>query len=144
MPQGVGQDAASGIAVLRREWAVRRSQNRIRRVRGSERGKGPVNLHMDTSATMGLVNRRRLGKAKHVHMQNLWKQEASKSGRFVTKKVGTSVNPADLMTKPPPKPRIEQLMSLMGYEFMKSETGALKGRAGGVGHPLRVSGRNLS
>ena len=64
-------------------------------------------------------------------MQNLWIQEASKSGRFVTKKVGTSVNPADLMTKPLPKPKIEQLMNLMGYEFVKGETGALKGRAGG-------------
>ena len=47
------------------------------------------------------VNRRGLGKAKHVGMQNLWIQEASKSGKFVTKKeVGTNVNPADLMTKP--------------------------------------------
>ena len=90
-----------------------------------------LNLHLDASATMGLVNRRGLGKAKHVDMQNLWIQEASKSGRFVTKKVGTSVNPADLMTKPLPKPKIEQLMSLMGYEFVKGETGALKGRAGG-------------
>ena len=90
-----------------------------------------LNLHLDASATLGLVNRRGLGKAKHVDMQNLWIQEASKSGRFVTKKVGTSENPADLMTKPLPKPKIEQLMSLMGYEFVKGETGALKGRAGG-------------
>ena len=54
-----------------------------------------LNLHLDFLATMCLVNRRGLGKAKHVDMQNLWTQEASKSGRFVTKKVGTSVNPAD-------------------------------------------------
>ena len=89
-----------------------------------------LNLHLDASATMCLVNRRGLGKAKHVDMQNLWIQEASKSGRFATKKVDTSANPADLMTKPIPKARIEQLMSLMGYEFVKGETGALKGRAG--------------
>ena len=81
-----------------------------------------LNLHLDASATMGLVNRRGLGKAKHVDMQILWIQEASKSGRFVTKKVGTSVNP----TKPLPTPKIEQLMNLMGYEFVKGETGALK------------------
>ena len=59
---------------------------------------GGLNLFLDASATMCLVNRRGLGKAKHVDMQNLWIQEASKSGRFVTKRVGTSVNPADLMT----------------------------------------------
>ena len=70
-----------------------------------------LNLHLDASATMGLVNRRGLGKAKHVDMQNLWT--------------------ADLMTKPLPKPKNEQLMSLMGCEFVKGETGALRGRAGG-------------
>ena len=88
-----------------------------------------LNLHLNASATMFLVNRRGLGKAKHVDMQNLWIQEASKSGRFITKKVGTNVNPADLMTKPPPRPKIEQLMSLMGYEFMKTGGDALKSRS---------------
>ena len=39
-----------------------------------------LNLHLDASATMCLVNRRGLGKAKHVDMQDLWIQEASKSG----------------------------------------------------------------
>ena len=57
-----------------------------------------VNLHLDASATMCLVNRRGLVKAKHADMQNLWIREASKSGRFTTKKVDTSVNPADLMS----------------------------------------------
>ena len=61
-----------------------------------------LNLHLDASATTCLVNRRALGNAKHVDMQNLWIQQASKSKRFVTKKVGTSVNPADVITKPMP------------------------------------------
>ena len=39
-----------------------------------------LNLHLDASATMCFVNRKGLGKAKHVDMQNLWIQEASKSG----------------------------------------------------------------
>ena len=88
-----------------------------------------LNLHLDASATMCLVNRRGLGKAKHVDMQNLSIQEASKSGKFVTKKVGTSVNRADLLTKPLPTPNIEQLMNLMGYEFMKSGVDVLKCRS---------------
>ena len=45
------------------------------------------------------VSRRGLDKAKHVDTHNLWIQEASKSGQFVAKKVGTNVNPADMMTK---------------------------------------------
>ena len=81
---------------------------------------------------MCLVNRRTLSKAKHVDMQNQWIQEASKSRRFVTKKVGTTVNPADLMTKLLVRPKIEQLMSLMGYEFMKTDGDALKGRSTGT------------
>ena len=31
-----------------------------------------LNLHLDASATMCLVNRRGLGKAKHVDMRSLW------------------------------------------------------------------------
>ena len=73
----------------------------LRRARDPKRGEGPgvscrLNLHLDASATMCLVD-----------MQNLWILEASKSGRFATKKVDTSVNPADMMTKPIPKARIE-------------------------------------
>ena len=78
-----------------------------------------LNLHLDASATLSLVNRRGLGKAKHVDMQNLWIQEASKSNRFATKKIGANVNPADLMTKPLTKQKIEQLMSITGYEFLE-------------------------
>ena len=41
----------------------------------------------------------------------------------------TSVNPADLVTKPIPKARIEQFMSLMGYEFVSDTISASKGQA---------------
>ena len=77
-----------------------------------------LNLHLDASATMCLVSCRGLGKAEHVDMQNLWIQE---SGRFVTKKVGTNVYPADLMTKPLARSKAEQHVSLMGYEFMRPD-----------------------
>ena len=71
-----------------------------------------LKLHLGASATMCLVNRRGLGKAKHVNLQHLGMQEASMSEKFVTKKVGTHVNPADMMTKPLPRPKIEQLMNV--------------------------------
>ena len=89
-----------------------------------------LNLHLDASATMCLFNQRGLGKAKHVDIQNLWILEASKSGRFTTRKVGTNVNPADLMTKPLAKPKIEQLLGITGYEFMEDSK---KGRSTGTG-----------
>ena len=73
-----------------------------------------LNQHLHATATMCLVNRRGLGKAKHVDMQNLWIQDASKSKRFVTKKVGANVNPADLMTKTLPGPKIVQPLKIIG------------------------------
>ena len=91
-----------------------------------------LNLPLNASATMYLVNRTDLGKAKHVDMQNLWRQEASKSGRFTTRKVGTNVNPADLMTKPLAKPKIEQLMGIMGnmgHDIVEGDVDSKKGRS---------------
>ena len=79
---------------------------------------------------MCLVNRRRLGMAKHVDMQNLWIQEACESGGLTTRKVGTNVNPADLMTKPLARPKIEQLM---GYEFTEDDVDPKNGRPTGTG-----------
>ena len=74
---------------------------------------------MDASATMCLVNRKGLGTAKRVDMQNLWIQEASNSKRLVTKKIGTSVHPVDLMMKPMPRPKVEQFKNITGYEFVE-------------------------
>ena len=87
-----------------------------------------LNLNLDASATLSLVNRRGLGKAKHVDMQSQWIQEASKSDRFATKKIGTTVNPADLMTKPMTQQKVEQLMSIMGYEFLDNDKSLRKNR----------------
>ena len=78
-----------------------------------------LNLHLDTSATMCPVNRGGLGKAKHVDMQNSWIQEEFKAGKIVTKKVGTNVNPADLMTKPLRRPKMEQLVEIVFYRFVE-------------------------
>ena len=46
-------------------------------------------------------------------------RRASNSGRFVAKEVGTNVNPTDLMTRPLLVPKIEQLMIIMGCEFVE-------------------------
>ena len=47
----------------------------------------------------------------------------------LTRTVGTNVNPADLMTKPLAKPKIEQLM---GYEYMGDDVDSKKGRSTGT------------
>ena len=82
--------------------------NRVRGIVNSERG---LNLHLDATATMCMVNRRGLDRAKHVDMQNMWIQDASMSKRFVT-------YAADLMAKPPAGQKIVQLMRIIDYEFV--------------------------
>ena len=85
------QETASGVAVLRGEgelYAAVKTASEGLGIQSVAKDLGiswGLNLHLDASATMCLANRRGLGKAKHVDMQNLWIQEASKSGRFVTK-----------------------------------------------------------
>ena len=43
------------------------------------------------------------------------------------------MNPADLMTKPLAKPKIEQLMGIMVYEFVEDDADSKKGRSIEVG-----------
>ena len=43
-----------------------------------------INLHMDSTAALSLIQRRGLGKAKHISLQYLWLQEASRNEEFKT------------------------------------------------------------
>ena len=127
LPQNMDQEAAGRIAVFCRERAVCRSQDRVRRAGDPEHRKGHGNIVWDLVCTW--MPRQQCA---WVDMQNLWIQEASKVGRFVMKKVGTNVNPADLMTKALAKPKIEQLMSFMGYEFLDIDVDSLECRLTGA------------
>ena len=121
-------------------------QNCIRRAWDPKRGEGLGNI-LQTESTLGCFSNDvlgqplRIGKAKHVNMQYLWIQEGSKSGQFVTKKVGSSVNPAALMTKPLPQPKIEQLMSIMGCEFSGTDVDSMEGRSTGCDGTFVTWGR---
>ena len=55
-----------------------------------------LNLHLDASATMCLVNRRGLGKAKHVDVQSLCIRETSKSGLVGHEEGGHEREPTQL------------------------------------------------
>ena len=56
-------------------------------------------IHSDSSAAIGIVHRRGLGKVKHMHTQYLWVQERVRSKDFSLHKIRTDDNTADLMTK---------------------------------------------
>ena len=76
-----------------------------------------VDLYLDSSSALALTNRAGLGRAKHVEVQNLWLQDAVRAGRLKTHKVWGEVNPADLGTKALDRPRINAMMTLLGYRY---------------------------
>ncbi len=56
-------------------------------------------VHCDSSAALGIVQRRGLGKLRHLNVQYLWLQERARERDLVIQKIAGEINPADLMTK---------------------------------------------
>ena len=59
-----------------------------------------LELFTDSSSAKSFMERRGLGKNRHVQTKYLWIQERLSLGDFQLKKVSTHVNLGDLMTKP--------------------------------------------
>ena len=72
-------------------------------------------LRSDSSAAIGMVHRRGLGRVKHMHTQYLWIQEMLKCGDFTVHKESTHDNVADLMTKYLTRAKIDNFLTRLGY-----------------------------
>ena len=79
-----------------------------------------ISLHIDAKATLGMLHRKGVGRVKHVDTNQLWLQDAVKSGQVVPKKVGTRENVADLMTKCLGAAQVRFLMVRMGFRYPPS------------------------
>ena len=80
--------------------------------------KKEVVMHTDSSAALSLAQRTGLGRAKHIDIQWLWIQEASRDRRLTIKKVASSSNPADIATKALAGERILHLMHLLNHRLL--------------------------
>jgi hypothetical protein len=58
-----------------------------------------VHLYTDSSAAMGMVNRKGLGRVRHVEVGELWIQDTVKQMRMPIGKVAGEENPVDILTK---------------------------------------------
>ena len=76
-----------------------------------------VTIACDSQGVVDHTARQGLGLAKHVHSRHLWLQAARDEGRLDVVKIPTERNPADLLTKPLPFSRIEELCRLVGVEY---------------------------
>ena len=74
-------------------------------------------LHVDSSAALGVVARKGAGKLRHVRVGQLWVQEKRESGELHYRKVKGTDNPADAMTKPLTRCELIRYAHIMGQEF---------------------------
>jgi len=74
-------------------------------------------MHIDASAALGIVERRGVGRVRHLDVGMLWLQEQQlKQVIHMTKILGTE-NPADLMTKNLSRESIDKYSRMLGFEF---------------------------
>ena len=79
-----------------------------------------VKMGTDSSAAKSFVNRRGLGKMRHLEIRDLWLQEEVDKGRLVVDKVRGDQNPADLMTK---VLNVDEVVERLGWMGLEAEVG---------------------
>ena len=73
-------------------------------------------LNVDASAAIGIVQRKGLGKLRHLDTQSLWIQDAVRQRRVMIEKVKGTENPADLMTKHLDGPAMNDMLQRIGIQ----------------------------
>ena len=58
-----------------------------------------IRMHVDASAALGVIQRKGIGKIRHLHTGSLWIQEQQLRNTITFAKIKGSINPADLFTK---------------------------------------------
>ena len=76
-----------------------------------------VHLGTDSNAAKSFVNRRGLGKMRHLEIRDLWLQKEIRDGRVEVHKVLGTENPADLMTKILTVREIEERLRRMSIQM---------------------------
>ena len=83
-----------------------------------------VQVHVDATAAMGIVERRGVSRVRHIEVDNLWIQELEARRMLPVEKVPGGENPADLMTKNVGIDLAKKHMRTMGIRFEEGRTEA--------------------
>ena len=75
-------------------------------------------VHVDSSAAIGVLQRKGIGKIRHLDVADLWMQTAIRRGRLTVRKIDGSANDADLLTKPLTAHAISAIMERIGTEYV--------------------------
>ena len=81
-------------------------------------------VHCDSSAAIGIVHRRGLGKLRHIDVQYLWLQQRIRNKSLQVAKVRGTDNPADLMTKFVSRESILKHLEGMSFEVTEGRHAA--------------------
>ena len=79
--------------------------------------KFPIRVHVDASAALGIINRKGVGRVRHLDTSILWVQQKELKERLMFQKVLGTENPSDLMTKYLTKESIDKNMDLLNMTF---------------------------
>ena len=80
-----------------------------------------IELYVDSTEATANVSRLGVGRVRHMEVRFLWVQELVNEGKIVVKKVHTTKNPADLLTKPVSLSVAQELFSRAGLSFVQVE-----------------------
>ena len=71
---------------------------------------------VDSTAALGVVNRKGAGKLRHVRVGQLWIQQKQENEELHYRKVKGTENPADALTKSLSSPTIQKYLEDVGIE----------------------------
>ena len=74
-----------------------------------------ITVCIDAQATMHMLHREGIGRAKHIEVGYLWIQEAFRNKRIALRKVGAHSNIADVGTKPLDRTTIFKHCKSLGF-----------------------------
>ena len=83
---------------------------------GVRLGEEKIIVKVDSEAAKSFVNRRGLGKMRHIEVRDLWLQEEIRKGKVKVLKIPGKENPADLMTKFLKKSEVIERLAGLGIE----------------------------
>jgi hypothetical protein len=82
-----------------------------------------VEIYMDATAGAAIGSRKGFGRVKHIHTCFLWVQNYVTNGTLKLKKVHTSENYADILTKAVAGPLLKRMMEAMGFCYLLGRSG---------------------
>ena len=114
-----GVQEGIGLKAMRKEW-------------GEE---GKVIALCDSTAAIGIVNRKGVGKLRHLDVGKLWVQDLREEGKLEMQKVKGTQNPADQLTKYLSVQEVEKGLKMLKMEGREGRpsiaTGVKRGIEGG-------------